>query len=205
MHVTLSHYCPTAASLLFDAEGPTRVVEGPPVPGGDRLPEGLDAREALPPADEAGGRLLSWADVTAFEAGLVARLAADPRLPAAPAIEPYERARTAVLPGWSWPDAPAGLAEAWRTLAAPEWRRWSPAIGRYLAAKAHASWGMFLGEGPRAVERLVDLARTVLQVEAVRACLADARPLDRLSLTRAIRQSDLLLVHLANPEQLAAR
>ena len=46
--VTLSHYCPTAADLLFSHVGPVEIVEGPPVlPDGD--PEGLDARDVLPP------------------------------------------------------------------------------------------------------------------------------------------------------------
>jgi hypothetical protein len=46
--VTLSHYCPTAADLLFEHVGPVEVVEGPPaVPDGE--PEGLDARDVLPP------------------------------------------------------------------------------------------------------------------------------------------------------------
>jgi hypothetical protein len=46
--VTLSHYCPTAADLLFTHAGPVEIVEGPPaVPSGE--PEGLDAREVLPP------------------------------------------------------------------------------------------------------------------------------------------------------------
>ena len=46
--VTLSHYCPTAASLLVSYEGPVTIVEGPePIPHGD--PEGYDARGAWPP------------------------------------------------------------------------------------------------------------------------------------------------------------
>ena len=71
-----------------------------------------------------------------------------------------------------------------------------------LSAKAHASWAMCLGDGFRAVERVVDLARIVLQVEAVRACVARDAPLDRLRLTAAIRQSDLMLVHLGDPRTL---
>ena len=52
VHVTLSHYCPTAAALLFEHEGPIEVVEGPsPVPLLE-IPEGLDARESLPPVRE---------------------------------------------------------------------------------------------------------------------------------------------------------
>jgi hypothetical protein len=54
--VSLSHFCPTAAELLFSHEGPVEIVEGPPaVPDGE--PEGLDARDVLPPLlAGAGGR-----------------------------------------------------------------------------------------------------------------------------------------------------
>jgi Fe-S-cluster containining protein len=204
VHVTLSHYCPTAAGLLFE-DTDARVVEGPPALGDGRIPEGLDARESLPPADASGARLLSWEDVTGFESALVSRLSAATDVPDAPSLEQYERARSAVLPGWAWPEAPAAADAAWRKLAAPSWPRWSAVIGRYLSAKAHASWAMCLGDGFRAVERLVDLARVVLQVEAVRACVAGDAPLDRLRLTGAIRQSDLLLVHLADPHTLVDR
>ncbi|HXE80971.1 MAG TPA: hypothetical protein VNK41_09485 [Vicinamibacterales bacterium] len=46
--LTLSHFCPTAASLLF-GDDPLRIVDAPPLlaPPGDR--EGLDATTALPP------------------------------------------------------------------------------------------------------------------------------------------------------------
>jgi hypothetical protein len=49
VHVTLSHYCPTAASLLFEHRGSIEIVEGPPPIAGLEIPEGLDARESLPP------------------------------------------------------------------------------------------------------------------------------------------------------------
>ena len=45
VHVTLSHYCPTAASLLFDYQGPADIVEGPSPIEGLEVPEGLDARD----------------------------------------------------------------------------------------------------------------------------------------------------------------
>ena len=201
VHVTLSHYCPTAAGMLFE-DNETRVVEGQPVLEDGRIPEGLDARESLPPADGRGARLLSWEDVTAFESALVARLSGDADVPDAPSLDLFERVRSAVLPGWSWPEAPAAAAGPWRELAAPSWGRWSAVIGRYLSAKAHASWAMCLGDGFHAVERLVDLARVVLQVEVVRACVAHDAPLDRTQLIDAVRQSDLLLVHLTDPRRL---
>lgn len=48
MLVSLSHYCPTAASLLFGAE-PPRVVAAPAVLTVREPVEGLDARGELPP------------------------------------------------------------------------------------------------------------------------------------------------------------
>ena len=71
VHVTLSHYCPTAAALLFEYDGPIEVVEGPsPVPLLE-IPEGLDARESLPPfvPASAGGRprLMSWDEFAQWE------------------------------------------------------------------------------------------------------------------------------------------
>src|SRR5207344_2496571 len=66
VHVTLSHYCPTAASLLFDHQGPIEIVEGPsPVPELE-IPEGLDAREALPPL-ASSERLMTFAEFSAWE------------------------------------------------------------------------------------------------------------------------------------------
>ena len=47
--VTLSHYCPTAAALLFEPQRALTIVEGPPALPGGAMPEGLDARDALPP------------------------------------------------------------------------------------------------------------------------------------------------------------
>lgn len=70
--VTLSHYCPTAASLLDSYEGPLEIVEGPePVPGGE--PEGLDARGAWPPL-LATNVLMDLAAYTQWEAHLISWL-----------------------------------------------------------------------------------------------------------------------------------
>ena len=69
VHVTLSHYCPTAAALLFEHDGPIEVVDGPsPVPLLE-IPEGLDARESLPPIDTRSDkpRLLSWEEFSQWE------------------------------------------------------------------------------------------------------------------------------------------
>lgn len=204
VHVTLSHFCPTAADLLFDEVDDVKIVDGPPVPVDGAELEGLDARESLPPIDpqSAVASLVSWEAVTNWEQRLVERLAVDRQVPAAPSGAAFEGARAAVASGWSWPEAPEGLREVWTVRVAPSWGRWRRAVGRYLAARAHASWALYLGAGFSDVERMVDLSRTVLQVEACRACLRHDRPLDRATLTEAIRQSDLLLLHYADPFRL---
>ncbi len=72
MSVTLSHYCPTAASLLDSYEGPVEIVEGPePMPSGE--PEGLDARGAWPPL-LAPNVLMDLAAYTQWEAHLISWL-----------------------------------------------------------------------------------------------------------------------------------
>jgi hypothetical protein len=70
--VTLSHYCPTAASLLASHDGPITIVDGPePVPGG--TPEGLDARGAWPPL-VAPGILMDLESYARWESHLVSWL-----------------------------------------------------------------------------------------------------------------------------------
>jgi hypothetical protein len=49
VRVSLSHYCPTAAQMIVDGDAPVTIVAGPPAVPGRAVPEGLDAREALPP------------------------------------------------------------------------------------------------------------------------------------------------------------
>lgn len=74
VHVTLSHFCPTAADRLADEAGAVSVVEGPPpVPGRD-VPEGLDARDALPPL-LAPGVLMDLEGYDAWERHVIGALA----------------------------------------------------------------------------------------------------------------------------------
>lgn len=74
VRVALSHYCPTAASMLVDHAGPVEIVAGPPPVGDLVVPEGLDVRGELPPRLSA--RVLSdWPGLTAWEAHVVEVLA----------------------------------------------------------------------------------------------------------------------------------
>src|SRR5215471_5593874 len=47
--ISLSHFCPTAASLLFEATGEVSIVDAPPALAGIGELDGLDAREEWPP------------------------------------------------------------------------------------------------------------------------------------------------------------
>ena len=113
VHVTLSHFCPTAAALLFEHQGPLEVVEGPsPVPLLD-IPEGLDARESLPPLDlnapPGRPRLLSWDEFAEWERHELKTLA--PLIgdqPFAPVIERYLAAK--LFASWAVYDDEDGIA-----------------------------------------------------------------------------------------------
>jgi Fe-S-cluster containining protein len=203
VHVTLSHYCPTAADLLFSETAPVTVVEGPAVLPDGREPEGLDAREALPPVDDArmagGPRLMDWEQVSRWEQALVTALANEQRVPGDPDLQLFEGAVSSVPPGLAWPAPIGDTVRVWHERVAPVWNPWTPVVGRYLAARAHASWAMCLGSGPADVANAVAVARAVLQVEVVRACADPAAMLDAARLKTAIRRADLLLVHYADP------
>jgi hypothetical protein len=93
VHVTLSHYCPTAASLLFEHRGPIAIVEGPPPIAGLEIPEGLDARESLPPL-RGPGVLMSSDEFSEWEKRELTSLAAlAGGAMFAPVIERYLAAR----------------------------------------------------------------------------------------------------------------
>ena len=74
VRVTLSHYCPTAAAMLFDHDGPVEIVRGPDAVPGIFAPEGLDARDELPPR-LTRGLLMDLDALSAWERLLVQTLA----------------------------------------------------------------------------------------------------------------------------------
>ncbi len=198
VHVTLSHYCPTAASLLFDHTGPIEIVNGPPPIQELEIPEGLDAREALPPL-ASPGRLMTFDEFSSWEREAVQELGAKSAKGARSAKGAdwrlFERVRCSVPPPLSWPAAPDSIERVWSEFVEPVWETFTPVVDRYLAARLFASWAAYLGEGTEAILREVEIASTVLRVEAARQCRRAARLLDATLLKDAIRQSDLLLMH----------
>jgi Fe-S-cluster containining protein len=260
--ITLSHFCPTAAGMLF-APVSLRVVEGPPAFPVSWPYEGLEAREAWPPLLRPGV-LMDWPSLERWERFAVGVLAGDGRSPEAaldllaataeearrwtphdgPFPEHFERvlegaleqdgqqpafhealrngsgdARDPALWGSrAWhlvascvphrallPPAPEGLNDADTRLLAPHWPSLAGPIRRWLAAKAFASWLVLQGEGLRTTIFGLRLALGLLRTEAARGCADAGRALDPDLLKEAVRRSDLLLVHLANPEALARR
>lgn len=248
--LTLSHYCPTAADLLFaDTDG--AILDDPPAFPGDGEYEGLDARKALPPLLRPGV-LMGWDGHALWEAHAVAELAGPGASPAealarleaqaeaargwrtedgpfaahltsvlrpgavqasaggdasfAAEVDRWRTVRSCVPAGVAAPAEPGGDAEdADRRWVTPAWREWHGPVGRYLAARAFASWCALQGDGLRTTVSAVRHAASVLRVEAARACAAAGRALDAILLKEALRAADLLLVHLASPEALARR
>lgn len=210
VHVTLSHYCPTAASLLFEHRGPVAIVEGH-APTGDDDVEGMDARESLPPAcatatvgkpSELTPRLMSWDELSAWERDQIARAKIDELHVDDVAL--FNHARAAVPPPWGWPAPPEHLEQVWYSLIAPAWPHFEEPLANYAAAKLFASWSLYLGDGVEAAAHSARVASAVLRIETARQCAMFRRPLDRELMIEAIRQSDLLLVHYADPGLLAA-
>jgi hypothetical protein len=205
--VTLSHYCPTAADLLFDHAGPVEIVEGPlAVPEGE--PEGLDARDVLPPL-LTDGVLMDYEGYSAWEAHMVWVLTRDDNLTPELVLEVItEDAGTLQR----WRPGTTSLAEAVRRLrdkkhpglekgADPS----SVVIRRYLAARAFASWAAYQGNGLPAVVASLHLTLTTLQRHLAAPSELEAGPLTSTRLKQAIRQTDLELVHVADHDIATSR
>ena len=178
VHVTLSHYCPTAASLLFEHQGPIEIVEGPPPVPGLEMPEGLDAREALPPLRESSRPKTQ-----------------DPRLKTQdPRLKTQDSRRSLM----SWDEFAQWERDELRSVPAligdvP----FAPVIERYVAAKIFASWAAHEdGDGITSIRLLARAAfQRLLDEMELGSRLAD-RPVDREILLQAIRQVDFGLFHL---------
>lgn len=213
--VTLSHYCPTAAALL-ETPGPAEIlVNGAGFPAhGEYV--GLDVRTALPPALRRD-MLMDWDAWWECErlavAGLSSADAGQPRAALAgirtavadiqrwspgdgPLIDRVREAfdRAVSRPQPDAPAAPSALTEA-VFAAIPDDIR--PArldhpgtitdavLGRYLAAHAFANWTAHLGAALHVWARSIDAAAALIDAGA------------------GVRQTDLLLRHLADPAALA--
>lgn len=154
--LTLSHYCPTAASLLFRADLPDgrdpwlEIVENPPAFSAAWDLEGLDARRGFPLLRP--GVFMSWAAFESWERHIVAVLARDGG------------------PGGRPPSAAPESALARLTEDAERLRAWTPADGdfdeyldRILARgrEAEPATGLSSTAGPSPFEAWAQVAATV--------------------------------------------
>lgn len=182
--VTLSSFCPTAASLLFD-DGPFEIVQIPDV----RSYEGLDARDVMPPLLRPG-MLMDWESVARWEALAVATLS-EHRHAVDRAIAIITRASEQVCATWTpgHGSLAGALDRAFAAEAEPAEPvnpgTKEPAVSRFLAAHAFACWPMYDGRGIRGALDWLLKVRTALAEE--RRSTAD--------LKAAIRQTDLTLRH----------
>jgi hypothetical protein len=103
-----------------------------------------------------------------------------------------------------WPDVPRDAEIVWRECVSDVWAEYQPAISRFLAAHAFAAWMAYQGRGLPSLIRRLRTALAVLRVEAARVSTIDA-PFTRSSLKHSIRQTDLLLIHLVDRDELASR
>lgn len=102
-------------------------------------------------------------------------------------------------------DVPDGAAHAAADArhVARVWHGFARPAGRFLAAKAFASWGAHQGRGLRTNVLDLAVALAVLRVQAARLAERAGRTLDPALFIEALRASDLLLLHLVSRERLA--
>jgi len=221
--VTLSHFCPTAATMLFD-DGPVSIVEGPSALPDEAAPEGLDARDTWPPLltervlmdlerygewERHMVRVLAGEDREPSPEASLDRLRADAkkasggesRSPETPRL--FDLIRSGVPSLREWPGIPSEFQREWAFRVRPTWSAWARVVQRFLAAHAFGSWLAYQGRGLQTIVRGLDGAFAVLQVEVVRSCQARDTVLDRASLHEAIRPADLLLRHYADRQTFA--
>jgi hypothetical protein len=242
--ITLSHFCPTAASLLFTT-APIAIVSAPPEISLHGSAEGLDATATLPPLLRAdmlmdvdgydawerhGLHMLStrgrnvreamaalggmtavvqrWSPADGSLCDWVMRAAADatdrepPPLDDAGDSDDYALALSSVPEGLAIPlSAPPGNIDYARveTICGEH----DGVIRRYLAAKLFGCWWPYFDLDLGSVLSAVQLHASVLRVRlGARLAKGDH---DGTALLEAVRETDLLMVHLADLRSFADR
>ena len=193
--LSLSHFCPTAAAMLFDPGPPVAIVDAPPALAGSDPLDGLDARDVWPPLLRPG-LMMDLDSYGAWERLAVEMLTRD-GVPPRASLEALTAA-TAVIAGWT-PAAQIPLAAAVGdafarlTPAMGALAPFDPAVKRWLAARVFGTWIAYQGNGLRTIVRYLHVCLDAFQVELGRD--GNAR--------EAIRRADHLIVHESSSQQLA--
>jgi Fe-S-cluster containining protein len=188
--ISLSHFCPTAARLLFDHDGswpPAAIIDAPPALSDVGPLDGLDAREAWPPLLRPGV-MMDLESYAAWERCGIELLTRDGIVPAV-SLDALATT-TGRIATWS----PGGtgplldiVSEAFGAVAPPAaiLDAHEPALKRWLAARLFGNWIAYQGDGLQAIVRFLERCLATFTTELAR----DGSPLE------AIRRSDLLIVH----------
>jgi Fe-S-cluster containining protein len=115
------------------------------------------------------------------------------------------RARLAVrsVPrGLSFPPPLEDAGEAWRDLRA-WWGDFDGTVRAYLAARLFGNWVAYYGQGLHAVVDYLRVTLAVVKMEAVRHHARGTSTSPWQTVNEAVRNADLLLVHLADARTLA--
>jgi Fe-S-cluster containining protein len=193
--VSLSHFCPTAAGLLFDATGSASIVDAPESLVGRQMLDGLDARDVWPPLLRPGV-MMDLETYGLWEQSAVALLTRE-RVAPHRALDALESVTNAVT-AWTT-DSSTPLRDVVRdafdrnTTAPSPLARFEPAVNRWLAARLFATWIAYQGNGLRTIVRYLRACLATYAVEFAR----DSDPLE------AIRRADHSIVHESSSQQLA--
>ena len=184
--ISLSHYCPTAASLLFEPGPPAAIVDAPTTLADVGPLDGLDARGAWPPLVRRDV-LMDLESYDAWERLGVELLTREAVAPAA-ALAALERAASDIS---SWRVSEGSLLQrvgdafATATPSVVALSADDAAVKRWLAARFFACWIAYQGGGLEAIVGYLQNCHRVFAAELAR----DGHALE------AIRRADLRVMH----------
>jgi hypothetical protein len=185
--ISLSHFCPTAASLLFDPSGGLAIVDAPPALADVGELEGLDARDAWPPLLRPGV-LMDPDSYAEWERRALTVLTRDDAAPR-DALDSLADVTSRIA---AWTTGSGELRDevhaSFDTLGGDgdaDTVRDRAAVKRWLAARLFGAWIAYQGDG---------LAATIAYL---RLCLEtfDREFAEDGSTREAIRRSDLRILH----------
>jgi hypothetical protein len=187
--ISLSHFCPTAASLLFEPSGDLAIVEAPAALADIGELDGLDARDAWPPLLRPGVLmdLDSYAEWERRALNALTRGDAAPRDALASLADVTGRIAAWTPGSGELRDEVHASFDAVGDSGASETVRDRAAVKRWLAARLFGGWIAYQGNG---------LAATIAYLQS---CLEtfDRELAQDGNALEAIRRSDLLIVHSA--------
>lgn len=192
--ISLSHFCPTAAALLFEESGnawlPAGIIDAPLGLSDVGPLEGLDARDAWPPLLRPGV-MMDLESYAAWERLGVELLTREGIAPAR-GLEALDTA-TRRMTVWSPHDTVPlqhVVRDAFGMLSPPPTDALEigeRALKRWLAARLFGNWIAYQEDGLEAIVRYLRRCQATFTTELAR----DGNPLE------ALRRSDLLILHKA--------